>query len=87
MVGINQMVASHKLNVAPLLWSDLIGESEPDPGCSFNSFSFFFLFFTILLNFLFQKCRDPNGRSEPEPGLLRPFLFILSKRFIYDISF
>ena len=38
----------------------------------------FFLFF-VLLNFLFQKCRDPNpwpdlnGGSEPDPGLLRRF--------------
>ena len=37
-----------------------------------------FLFY-ILLSFLFQKCRDPNpradpnGGSEPEPGLLRRF--------------
>ena len=33
----------------------------------------------VLLNFRFQKCRDPNprlnpiGRSKPEPGLLRRF--------------
>ena len=38
-----------------------------------------FLLFYVLLNFLFQKCRDPNprpdpnGGSEPEPGLLRCF--------------
>ena len=38
-----------------------------------------FLLFSVLLNFLFQKCRDPNSRpdpndgSEPEPGLLRRF--------------
>ena len=43
------------------------------------------LLFYVLLNFLFQKCRDPNplldpnprldpnGGSEPEPGLLRRF--------------
>ena len=27
----------------------------------------------MLLNFLFQKCRDPKGGSEPKPGLLRRF--------------
>ena len=38
-----------------------------------------FLLFSMLLNFLFQKCRDPNprpdpnGESEPEPDLLRRF--------------
>ena len=38
-----------------------------------------FLLFSVLLNFLFQKCRDPNprpdpnGGSEPELGLLRRF--------------
>ena len=38
-----------------------------------------FLLFFVLLNFLFQKCcdpnpwPDPNGGSEPEPGLLRRF--------------
>ena len=67
-----------------LFWSNPIGGSEPVPGCSFNSF---------YLNFLFQKCRipnslpDPNGRSEPEPDLLRQFSFILSKHFIYVIHF
>ena len=36
-------------------------------------------FFLVLLNFSFQKCRDPNprldpvGESKPEPGLLRHF--------------
>ena len=35
-----------------------------------------FLLFSVLLNFIFQKCRypnprpDPNGGSEQEPGLL-----------------
>ena len=38
-----------------------------------------FLLFYVLLNFLFQKCRDPNprpdsnGGSEPELGLLLRF--------------
>ena len=38
-----------------------------------------FLLFSVLLNFLFQKCRhpkpwpDPNGGSKSEPGLLRRF--------------
>ena len=65
--------------------SDLIGVSEPVPRCSFNSFYLFI--------YLFQKCRDvnprpnPNGGSEPELGLLRLFSFILSKNFIYVISF
>ena len=56
---------SVNLSVAPFLRCDPIGESEPDPGCSFNSF----------------------GRSKQEPGLLRLFSFILSKHFIYVISF
>ena len=59
----------------PRAQSDPNGESEPKPrGRPFNSF-----YFSVLLNFLFQKCRDPNprpdpnGGSEPEPGLLRRF--------------
>ena len=40
---------------------------------------FYFFIFSVLLSFCFQKCRDPNprpdpnGGSEPEPGLLRRF--------------
>ena len=50
-----------------------------------------FLLFFVLLNFLFQKCRDPNprpdlnGGSEPEPGLLR--CFQLSCQNIFFILF
>ena len=45
-----------------------------------------FIYFLIIC-FFFQKCRnlnpwpDSNGGSKPEPGLLRPFSFILSKTF------
>ena len=62
--------------------SDSIGRSEPDPGCSITTkckTRFFFL----------QKCRDPNplpdlnGGSKPEPGLLRPFSYILSKNILF----
>ena len=55
--------------------SDSIGGSKPVPGCLFNSF---YLLFIDLFSF-FQKCQDPNpqpdpnGRSKPEPGLLRHF--------------
>ena len=68
--------------------SDPIGGSEPVSRCSFKSF-----YLPIYLIFLFQKYRDlnprfdPKGESEPKPGLLRPFSFILSKHFIYVISF
>ena len=47
----------------------------------------------MLLNFLFKKCRDsnprpdPNGRSEPELGLLRLFSFILSKLLFMSFPF
>ena len=40
---------------------------------------FYFFLFSVLFSFCFQKCRDPNprpdpnGGSEPEPGLLRRF--------------
>ena len=40
---------------------------------------FYFFLFSVLLNFCFQKCRDPKprldpvGGSKPEPGLLRHF--------------
>ena len=62
--------------------SDLIGGSEPVPECSFNSF-----YLPFYLFYFFQKCRDSNPRPDPndgsklESGLLRPFLFILSKTF------
>ena len=50
-----------------------------------------FLLVIVLLNFSFQKCRDPNprpdpnGGSEPEPGLLRRFH--LSYQNIFMMSF
>ena len=40
---------------------------------------FYFFLFSVLLIFFFKSCRypnpwpDPNGGSEPEPGLLRRF--------------
>ena len=33
--------------------------------------------------FFFQKCRDPNSGSEPEPGSCRLFSFILSRTFFF----
>ena len=77
------------LHVAPFFRSDPIGESEPDPGCLFNSFFFIFHLFVCF----FLKCRDPNhwpdpnGGSEPEPGLLQPFSFILSKHLFIHFRF
>ena len=61
-----------------------IGEFEPNLGDA----QFYFFLFSVLLNFLFQKCRnpnpwsDPNGESEPKPGLLRPFYLSYQKHFI-----
>ena len=66
----------------------VVGVATPEPGptrmASPNQnpgmLGLFILFF-VLLNFLFQKCRDlnprpnPNSVSEPEPGLLRRFHF------------
>ena len=56
----------------PLIKS-LVAITFHDLGCPFNPL------FIILLNFHFQKCRDPNplldlvGGSKLEPGLLRRF--------------
>ena len=56
-----------------LLIKYLVAITFHDLGCPFNPL------FIILLNFHFQKCRDPNplldpvGRSKLEPGLLRRF--------------
>ena len=55
-----------------------------DLGCPFKTFCF------VILNFRFQKCRDPNprldpkGGSESEPGSLRRFQ---SKHFFCLIKF
>ena len=61
-----------------------------DLGCPFKTFCF------VILNFRFQKCRDPNprldpkGGSESEPGLLRRFqskhLFCLIKFLFSKVS-
>ena len=51
-----------------------------------------FLIVIVLLNFYFQKCRDPNpwpdlnGGSEPEPGLLRRFHLSYQNIFINSFS-
>ena len=61
-----------------------VATPEPDPTqmASLNQNpgdAHLFILFFVLLNFLFQKCHDPNpwpdlnGESEPEPGLLRSF--------------
>ena len=62
------------------------GVATPEPGSTrmespnrYPGTLDLFLLFYVLLNFLFQKCHDPNprpdpnGGSEPEPGLLRRF--------------
>ena len=59
-------------------------------GCPFKTFCF------VILNFHFQKCRDPNplldpvGGSKLEPGLLRRFqsthLFCLIKFLFSKVS-
>ena len=61
-----------------------------DLGCPFKTFCF------VILNFHFQKCRDPNPRLDPvggsklEPGLLRRFqskhLFCLIKFLFSKVS-
>ena len=61
-----------------------------DLGCPFKTFCF------VILNFHFQKCRDPNPRLDPvggsklEPGLLRRFqskhLFCLIKFSFSKVS-
>ena len=84
--GVMSILYTHFICSNPFR-SDPIGGSESILGCSFNSFYLFFIYL------FFLKCQDPNpwpypnGGSEPEPGLLRPFSFILSKHFIYIISF
>ena len=68
----------------PLGEIHVVATSEPgptrmaDPNQNPGDARLIILFF-ILLSFLFQNCRDPkprpdpNGGSEPEPGLLRHF--------------
>ena len=51
------------LNCSNPLRSNPIGGSEPVPGCSFNCF-----YLPFYLNFLFQKCHDPNPRPDPNGG-------------------
>ena len=61
--------------VTPELGPTRLDSPNRNPGNA----RFYFFYFPVLLNFLFQKCRDsnprpdPNGGSEPEPGLLRRF--------------
>ena len=56
-----------------------------DLGCPFKIFCF------VILNFHFQKCRDPNPRLDPvggsklEPGLLRRFQSKHSFHFIKSL--
>ena len=51
-----------------------------------------FVYFSFVC-FLFQKCldpnprSDPNGGSEPELSLFRPFSFILSKHLFMSFHF
>ena len=53
-----------------------------------------FIYILFIYYYFFKVSRpesparpDPNGGSEQEPGLIRSFSFILSKHFIYVISF
>ena len=65
----------------PLIKS-LVAITFYDLGCPFKTFCF------VILNFHFQKCRDPNPRLDPvggsklEPGLLRRFQSKHSFHFI-----
>ena len=69
---------------AYVAWRDNVATPEPGPTRMESpnrnpEDTRLFLLFSVLLNFLFQKCSDPNpwpdpnGGSEPEPGLLRRF--------------
>ena len=65
--------------------SDIVATPKPgptrlaSPNRNPGDARFIYFYFSVLLNFLFQNCRDPNpqldpkGGSEPEPGLLRHF--------------
>ena len=80
-------------------------ESLTRPGCRIQAGAWFTLtfsiktFFLVLLNFYFQKCRDPNPRLDPvggsklEPGLLLHFqlssqnmLFVLFHFRLFNYS-
>ena len=69
-------------NVAPL--SGPTRMADPNRIRDARLILFIYLFF-----FFFSKVSrlDPNAGSELELSLLRPFSFILSKHFIYVISF
>ena len=91
MPGLGLVTANRRCST-PFL-SNPIGGSELVSGCSFNSFclSFIYLFFFKVSrpesSALPNPQPDSNDGSEPEPCLLLPFSFILSKHFIYVISF
>ena len=77
----------------PRAWPDLVGGSESKPQGRPVEVINQILLVIILLNFSFQKCRNPNprldpiGGSKPEPGLLRQFSIILSKHFVWFYYF
>ena len=78
--------------------TDTVVTTEPgptrlaSPNQNLEDPRFYFFLFSVLLRFLFQKCHDPNpwldpnGRSEPEPGLLRRFYLSNHKHFFYSFS-
>ena len=73
------------LNIHKTVISLSVATPEPgptrlaNPNRNLGDARFYFFLFSVLLNFCFQKCRDPNprldpvGGSKPEPGLLRHF--------------
>ena len=64
-----------------------------DPNQFQDACLILFVYFLFFLFIFFQKCRDPNpwpdsnGYSESEPGLLRPFPFILSNILFISFNF
>ena len=77
-IGLVPLPWLHMTSVTPVFRSDPIGGSEPVSGCSFNSFYLLFIYL-----FLFSKVSRPESLARLDPGLLRPFSFVLSKTFLF----
>ena len=63
--------------------SDTIGESEPVPGCSFNSFCLLFicLFVCLFVCLFFVKVSRPEGRIRTESRFTPTVFIYLIKTF------